>query len=139
MSDQTPNSNWWDAYPAFKSSAPLFTVEDLAELLRAKAENVAVIDVRRNDHAGGHVRGSSQWHAQTFYDNLPKFFEQHHNTEKVVFYCGSSMGRGPRCAGWYQDYLNETGTTTSTAYILQGGIKAWLEKYADDENLVDKD
>lgn len=51
MSDQTPNSNWWDAYPAFKSSAPLFTVEDLAELLRAKAENVAVIDVRRNDHA----------------------------------------------------------------------------------------
>ncbi|KAF8219680.1 hypothetical protein L208DRAFT_1412881 [Tricholoma matsutake] len=113
MSDQTPNSNWWDAYPAFKSSAPLFT--------------------------GGHVRGSSQWHAQTFYDNLPKFFEQHHNTEKVVFYCGSSMGRGPRCAGWYQDYLNETGTTTSTAYILQGGIKAWLEKYADDENLVDKD
>lgn len=41
--------------------------------------------------------------------------------------------------GRYQDYLNETGTTTSTAYILQGGIKAWLEKYADDENLVDKD
>jgi hypothetical protein len=44
-----------------------------------------------------------------------------------------------RLARRYQDYLNETGTTTSTAYVLQGGIKAWLEKYAGEEDLVDKD
>jgi hypothetical protein len=41
--------------------------------------------------------------------------------------------------GRYQDYLNETATSTSTAYVLQGGVKAWLEKYADEEELVDKD
>jgi hypothetical protein len=39
----------------------------------------------------------------------------------------------------YQDYLNETETSTSVAYILQGGVKAWLEKYANEEELVDKD
>jgi len=42
-------------------------------------------------------------------------------------------------AARYQDYLNETGTTTSTAYILQGGIKAWLAQYPDEEELVDAD
>jgi len=137
--DEAPKSNWWDAYPAFKSHAPLITADDLAVLLSAKDENLAVIDVRRNDHNGGHVRGSAQWPAQSFYDDLPSFFEQYRNKEKVVFYCSSSRGRGPRCAGWYQDYLNETGTSTSTAYILQGGIKTWLDKYADDEEFVDKD
>ena len=51
MTEQKSGSNWWDAYPAFKSSAPLIAPEDLAALLRAKDESLAVIDVRRNDHA----------------------------------------------------------------------------------------
>ena len=49
--DEPSKSNWWDAYPAFKSHALLITVEELAVLLSAKDESVAVIDVRRNDHA----------------------------------------------------------------------------------------
>jgi hypothetical protein len=44
-----------------------------------------------------------------------------------------------RLVNRYQDYLNERGTTTSTAYVLQGGIKAWLAKYESEEGLVDKD
>ena len=79
--------------------------------------------------------------------------------EKIVFYCSSSVGRGPRCGGWcvygfsvdflclyclstyrYQDYLEANGDqTNSTAYILEGGVKAWLEKFGDQEDLVDKD
>jgi rhodanese-related sulfurtransferase len=137
--DQTPASNWWEAYPTVKSSPALISPEEIAELLRANDGNLAVIDVRRNDHAGGHVRGSTQCPAQSFYDDLPTFLERYRNTEKVAFYCSSSAGRGPRCAGWYQDYLNERGTTTSTAYVLQGGIKAWLAKYESEEGLVDKD
>jgi hypothetical protein len=49
--DETPKSNWWDAYPVFKSSAALIEAEELAVLLCAKDQNLAVIDVRRNDHA----------------------------------------------------------------------------------------
>jgi hypothetical protein len=49
--EQAPASNWWDAYPAVKSSPAHITPEDVAELLRAKDENLVVIDVRRNDHA----------------------------------------------------------------------------------------
>lgn len=39
----------------------------------------------------------------------------------------------------YQDYLAEQGNTKSKAYILQGGIKEWLQKFGDAEVLIDKD
>jgi len=114
--------------------------EDVAELIRHSAQNnYAVIDVRRNDHGGGHVRGSHQWPAQTFYDDLDSFYKEFKNVEKVIFYCGSSNGRGPRCAGWYQDHLNAQGNTVSKAFVLQGGIKAWLGKFGDASDLVDHD
>ncbi|KAF8896114.1 S-adenosyl-L-methionine-dependent methyltransferase [Infundibulicybe gibba] len=132
----------WDAYPAVQSTPPVITAEAVASLIRDKSKNesgYAVIDVRRNDHGGGHVRGSHQWAAQTFYDDLPKFFEKFGNTKEVIFYCGSSAGRGPRCAGWYQDYLDAEGTQGSSAKILEGGIKGWLNKFPDQEDLVDCD
>ena len=51
---------------------------------------------------GGHVRGSDNWAAQTFYDNLPVFYEKYKDTPKVIFYCQNSRSnaRGPRSAGW---------------------------------------
>lgn len=40
----------------------------------------------------------------------------------------------------YQDYLDAKGNqTNSTAYVLEGGVKAWLSKFGDQEDLVDKD
>jgi arsenite methyltransferase len=134
---------WWDAYPTAKSSLLPITPGDVAALIRDKTktkDDYAVIDVRRHDHGGGHVRGSYQWAAQTFYDDLPAFYEKFKDTKKVVFYCSSSAGRGPRCAGWYQDYLDAKGDqTNSAAYILEGGVKVWLSKFGDQEDLVDKD
>ncbi|KAJ3550792.1 hypothetical protein NMY22_g236 [Coprinellus aureogranulatus] len=136
---------WWDAYPTVKASLPFLTADEVAALVRdpklQSEEKVAVIDVRRNDHAGGHVRGSEQWPAQTFYDDLPGFFEKHKNTEKVIFYCQSSNGRGPRSAGWYQDYLDSQpeGSHASKAYVLQGGIKGWKAKFTSDSGLLDYD
>lgn len=42
---------------------------------------------------------------------------------------GSSNGRGPRSAGWMQDYLDEVGETDMEAIILTGGIKGWVKAY----------
>ena len=39
----------------------------------------------------------------------------------------------------YQDHLAAHGNTKSKAYIMTGGVKAWLEKFSDAEDLVDKD
>lgn len=46
---------------------------------------------------------------------------------------GSSNGRGPRAAGWFQDVLEKRGNTTTKSVILKGGIKGWFS--AGDEYL----
>ncbi|KAF5315928.1 hypothetical protein D9611_005013 [Ephemerocybe angulata] len=136
---------WWDAYPTVKSSPQFLTADEVVDLVRNPElkgnDKLAVIDVRRNDHGGGHVRGSEQWPAQTFYDDLPAFFEKHKNTEQVIFYCQSSNGRGPRSAGWYQDYLDSRAPDNhaSKAYVLQGGIKGWKAKFTGHDDLLDYD
>ncbi|KAH6908311.1 arsenite S-adenosylmethyltransferase [Coprinopsis sp. MPI-PUGE-AT-0042] len=124
----------WDAYPEVKSTPPPLTNDDVAKMMLetpADKRDFVVIDVRRNDHGGGHVRDSEQWAAQTFYDHRSELFEKHKDKKSVIFYCGSSNGRGPRCTGWYQDYLDDRGegATGTKAYVLQGGIKAWLAKF----------
>ncbi|KDR83252.1 hypothetical protein GALMADRAFT_221165 [Galerina marginata CBS 339.88] len=125
---------WWDAYPAVKSSPPSITAEEVAQLILnpPSRSGFAVID-------GGHVRGSHNWFAQTFYDDLPAFYEQFKNTSTVIFYCQSSNGRGPRCAGWYQDYLDKHDDHSSAAFVLKGGIKNWLSTFAGREQLIDRD
>ncbi|KJA24360.1 hypothetical protein HYPSUDRAFT_183884 [Hypholoma sublateritium FD-334 SS-4] len=141
ISPPTVLQRWWDAYPAVKSTPQGVTAEEVAALIRSDPSvrtTFAVVDVRRNDHAGGHVRGSYNRHAQTFYGSLPSVFEEFKNTPKVIFYCQSSNGRGPRCAGWYQDYLDDhPGEHSSRAYVLKGGIKNWLAMFRDEQDLVD--
>lgn len=49
---EAPLSKWWDAYPIAKSSPSSITPDELAALLRGPEKGeVAVVDVRRNDHA----------------------------------------------------------------------------------------
>lgn len=63
-----------------------------------------------------------------------------------MFHCQSSSGRGPRCAGWYQDALERQAaeggaapsTSQSKAVVLTGGIKEWLKQYGDDEEVTVK-
>ncbi|KAH7887210.1 S-adenosyl-L-methionine-dependent methyltransferase [Phlebopus sp. FC_14] len=136
--------DWWKAYPtsASASSLPYLKCEQVADLIQnpnREEKDFVVVDVRRNDHAGGHVRGSVPWAAQTFFDDLPKFHEKYKDTKQVIFYCASSNGRGPRCAGWYQDYLNEQGMVGSNAIVMEGGIKAWKDKFGDVWELTDRD
>ncbi|KAN0093411.1 S-adenosyl-L-methionine-dependent methyltransferase [Tylopilus felleus] len=134
--------NWWDAYPAPVSSVGSLECGEVADLIRNAelgGKDFIVVDVRRNDHTGGHVRGSVQRAAQTFYDDVPKFYEEHKDTKEVIFYCGSSNGRAPRCARWYQDYLDQQGNTQSKAFCMIGGAKRWVSSFKGEADLVDFD
>jgi len=123
------------------------TAEEIIALKEdpASSAEFVVIDVRRGDHGvcilslatsfsnflmpvrlkGGHVRGSDNWAAQTFYDDLPAFYEKYKDTSKVIFYCSKSNGRGPRCAGWYAFF---TWLTLNTLFMRSKyiGIKITL-------------
>lgn len=48
--------------------------------------------------------------------------------EWVVFYCGSSNGRGPRCASWFLQHVRETAEDKDmNVMVLEGGIKGWVK------------
>ncbi|RSH91008.1 hypothetical protein EHS25_010184 [Saitozyma podzolica] len=90
-----------------------------------------VVDVRRTDmdEAPSNIVHPSAVNlpAQTFHQTLPVIYALLHRIPRVIFHCGSSKERGPKCAGWYQGFLDLKGCETSKAYVLVGGIKAWRE------------
>jgi arsenical-resistance protein 2 len=50
------------------------------------------------------------------------------NIEWVVFTCGSSQGRGPRCASWFLEHVREVaGDNDMQVLVLEGGVKGWVQ------------
>ncbi|KAH8822461.1 S-adenosyl-L-methionine-dependent methyltransferase [Flagelloscypha sp. PMI_526] len=134
----TPLMKWWDAFPAVQeTNIPIMQREDLRKKTERKAElRLAIIDVRNLDYAGGHIKGSVQVVAQTFHNNLAGFHESFGTMDDVVFYCGSSSGRAPRCAGWYLDYIAEQKVFPQPrVWILEGGMKGWLKDFKGDDSI----
>jgi arsenical-resistance protein 2 len=77
------------------------------------------------------VHGAINIPAHSFYPTRFTWLNILGSIPMVLFYCGSSNGRGPRVAAWYQDTLDEAGVTTSEAIVLAGGIKGFVEKFQD--------
>lgn len=73
------------------------------------------------------VRTAINIPAHSFYYTRFTLVETLGKVPVVIFYCSSSNGRGPRCAGWFQDTLDEVGNTTSKAAVLVGGINRWAD------------
>ncbi len=46
---------------------------------------------------------------------------------------GASNGRGPRCAGWMQDYIDDVSKfgrkSEVKVFTLAGGIKGWVKDF----------
>jgi arsenite methyltransferase len=106
-----------------------------------------------------------QWVAHTFYDDLPAYYEKLKDALKMprklfvttvaLWDAGLGVVDGafmafqlgflyvcPCClsAYRYQDYLDaKADQTNSTAYFVEGGVKPWLSKFGDQEDLVGKD
>jgi arsenical-resistance protein 2 len=77
------------------------------------------------------VREAVNIPAHGFYPCRKTWLEILGKAPLVIFYCGSSNGRGPRVAGWFQDTLDEAGQKDSEAIVLAGGIKRWAEVQND--------
>ena len=103
-----------------------------------------LVDLRRNDHEGGTIQGSLNLPAQSLHYSLPTLLSlcQLGGIKKVIWYCGesclaairfaserwdtgSSRGRGPRAAGWFDDLIQEAGVKGVQSLVLEGGIKEW--------------
>lgn len=86
------------------------------------------------------IRGAINLPAHSFHPTLPSLIPLLVPYKRLVFHCQSSSGRGPRCAGWLQDALNElpssSGEGKPEALVLTGGIKGWYEAYGEDESVT---
>ncbi|KYK57471.1 Rhodanese-like protein [Drechmeria coniospora] len=129
---------WWAAFPEPKANCHSLEAADVKQLIESHASLGAngdrgflLVDVRRTDWEGGTVTTSINLPAHTLYQTRPVVYQlcKQAGIKTIIFYCGSSNGRGPRCAGWMQDYLNEVGEASMTAAILKGGIKGWQRVY----------
>jgi len=126
---------WYAAYPAVKGEVKGMTRDAVLKLLKSEeaGKTFVLVDVRRADHEGGTIRGSINLPAQSLYPTIPTLYTllKAAGVKKVLWYCGSSRGRGTRAAGWFGDYLGERGDGEMQSMILEGGIKGWAKAGSD--------
>ncbi|KAL2863420.1 putative arsenate reductase (Arc2) [Aspergillus lucknowensis] len=147
MTTQEPPGTPWHAdFPAPKTENPAwFPRETLLDWMKEGKKKSGVdfllVDLRRTDFEGGTIRGSLNLPAQSLYPTLPTLFAlvRSAGVKDVVFYCGSSQGRGTRGAGWFADYLRDQGVSDGEvkSWRLEGGIKGWVKAGEEYTRLVD--
>lgn len=123
---------WYAAFPEPQSDLMNISRAEVLEMLRGNTGEVigkdfVLVDLRRNDFEGGTIRGSLNLPAQSLYPTLPTIYAVFKSAgiKKVIFYCGSSTGRGSRGARWLSDYLLKAGDDSIQSLALFEGIKGW--------------
>lgn len=100
-------------------------------ILSPDSSKLAIIDVRDDDHVGGHIRKSTHTPSSSLDFQLPKVVEELADKEIVVFHCALSQQRGPGAALRYlrerDAMLREQGILESPDDIQRAGSKGGSE------------
>ncbi|KAK3342042.1 hypothetical protein B0T25DRAFT_511560 [Lasiosphaeria hispida] len=137
MATRDDGTPWWTAFPEPESTADKISAEAVLSLLTEQARlgadgprDFLLVDARRTDCTGGTVSSSINLPAHSFYPTRQILYDlcKQAGIKKVIFYCGQSNGRGPRCAAWMQDYVNEVGGDLQ-AQVMAGGIRGWVAAF----------
>ncbi|MCJ1478222.1 hypothetical protein MMC13_006898 [Lambiella insularis] len=152
------------------SSPPSYiTANALSEYLLqppSTRPSIAIIDVRDDDHVGGHIYTSTHVPSSTLDYRIPELVRTLSEKDMVVFHCALSQQRGPTAARRYvrervrllerksdaapvagpgvedskadlgSDSL-DSGAVCQKVYILDGGFVKWQEKYGRDTRLTE--
>ncbi|KAE8388621.1 hypothetical protein ETB97_012786 [Aspergillus alliaceus] len=134
---------WHAAYPAPKRVANILSRPAFLQWLKqgkTAGKDFVLVDVRRADYEGGTIRGSINLPAQSLYPTIPALYSllSASKVEYIIWYCGSSGGRGTRSAGWFADYIESQGDTTLKSLVLEGGIKGWAAAGPEYTDLMDE-
>jgi hypothetical protein len=96
---------------------PRISHEELYSVLRngVNTRQVAVVDVRDDDRAGGHIIASFHRPSKRFIPRLKTLVVELKPAAKVIFHCAQSIGRGPNCALSYINWREKTFGLNSVA------------------------
>ena len=125
-------------------SPSYLTSSTLATLLSSpSSSSIAIIDVRDDDHVGGHIKGSLHVPSSTLDYRLPELVRTLAEKEKIVFHCALSQQRGPAAARGYlreRERMRRGGGSGNAGeeeegkskeqhvFILEGGFTGWQRK-----------
>ncbi|KAG4414406.1 hypothetical protein IFR04_012469 [Cadophora malorum] len=84
----------------------------------APPSNIAIIDVRDDDHIGGHIKHSIHAPSTTLDTKIPELVRKLKDKETVVFHCALSQQRGPSAA---LRYIRERDRLLGLSANLQSG------------------
>ncbi|KAI5121161.1 hypothetical protein M0805_007158 [Coniferiporia weirii] len=145
QSTVAPGASWSIGLPEPLSSPVSISAEEVASFIKtgskAPGKDYIIVDVRRTDFENYAIPGALNLPAHSFYATRSGAVSVLSGISLVIFHCqscGSAKSRGQKVAAYYQDAIDEKGIRTSRALYLEGGIKGWVEKYKDDEELVVK-
>ncbi|KAI1382695.1 Rhodanese-like protein [Hypoxylon trugodes] len=140
------------------SNLQRITAPKLAEMLLASSNQpasdttIAIIDVRDDDHLGGHIKSSMHFPSRSLDATMPTLLRKLADKDVVVFHCALSQQRGPGAA---LRYLREKEAAFAAAaavkkaedgskpgkqqqvYVLDKGFVGWQEVYGPDERLTE--
>ncbi|KAI1345508.1 Rhodanese-like protein [Xylaria sp. FL0043] len=130
------------------SSLERITASKLADMLLAAnaaggESKLAVVDVRDDDHIGGHIRNSMHFPTQSLDATMPTLMRKLADKDTVVFHCALSQQRGPSAALRYLREKEANGAgegnvkKTQKVYVLDRGFVGWQEVYGPDERLTE--
>ncbi|RDL38908.1 Uncharacterized protein BP5553_03248 [Venustampulla echinocandica] len=101
--------------------------------------DIAIIDVRDDDHIGGHIKHSIHAPSQSLEGKIPELVEKLKDKKAVVFHCALSQQRGPSAALKYirarQSLIGEGAVKLEP----DSGVAETLKKNKEDELRKDKD
>ncbi|QSZ31897.1 hypothetical protein DSL72_001466 [Monilinia vaccinii-corymbosi] len=95
--------------------------------------NLAIIDVRDDDHVGGHIKHSTHIPSSTLDHKIPELVRKLKEKDTVVFHCALSQQRGPSAA---LRYIRERERILGAGVVgeaLRKNRGENLEKKADDD------
>ncbi|PGH14079.1 hypothetical protein AJ80_06083 [Polytolypa hystricis UAMH7299] len=124
---------WHASFPAPKTKAAIITRSEVLPWLESGTKDTTdfvLIDLRRADYEGGTIATSINLPAQSLYPTIPTLFSifKQAGIKKVIWYCGSSAGRGTRAGGWFADYIQTRDDADGMqSLVLEGGIKGWAK------------
>ncbi|KAK6416916.1 Cdc25 phosphatase Ibp1 [Oleoguttula sp. CCFEE 5521] len=102
-----------------------------------------VIDVRDEDHVGGHVATSQRVPSKAHGSSISELVRTMQSKKTVVFHCTQSQHRGPTAALKYLKErekvygAGESGGRSQDVLVLEGGFGKWQEVYGMDKELTE--
>ncbi|PSS25526.1 hypothetical protein M430DRAFT_96581 [Amorphotheca resinae ATCC 22711] len=132
------------------ASLPRMSATTLSEILLSHSTsnldapsappNLAIIDVRDDDHIGGHIKHSQHIASATLDHRIPELVRKLQGTETVVFHCALSQQRGPRAALLYlreREHAEKEDVKEQKVYVLDRGFVGWQEQFGTDPRLTE--